>query len=270
MRSEVIASLMSLMVGACATTSVDSPTLEEWCSDQAADRCVEAVVMLHDAPEQEACIVASRPDLPLFDQCGVVPNPNPVTTIPPPGVDPAQAALHRFIEEELPLLDSRIVAVLTAADPPTPVTVGIVFDHPIAVRELEDFTQELGGTWVSAWRSDFICIPGVEGQPAALERFAYRDGVERAAAARRAADESEAALTGRFIVEAMWDRMEQAALAVREPGVLLEATQVAIPVSSLPALADHPLVSRVRLAVTPDVAGDLSEPPPLECINPAG
>ena len=268
MKSALLAAGMALTIGGCAGSGDPPATLEEWCALEAADRCVEAVVLLHDAPGQEACIVASRDDLPLFDQCGVVPNPNPVTTIPPAGVDPAEAELRRFIEEELPFLDARIVSVLTAADPPTPVTVGVVFEDPIDLRALEDFAAELGGTWKSAWRTDFICISGFEGQPGTLERFAFRDGVDRAAAARRAADTSETPMPGRFFVEAMWAAMEQAAIAIREPGVLVEAAQIAFPVSSLPALTDHQLVSRMRFAVTPDVAGDLSEPPPVEC--PAG
>jgi hypothetical protein len=68
----------------------------------------------------------------------------------------------------------------------------------------------------------------------------------------------------------MWDRMEQAAIAIREPGVMIEAMQAALPVAALSALEDQPLVSQVMIAVTPDVAGDLSEPPPVECLNPAG
>jgi hypothetical protein len=260
---------MVLTVTACAGSEEPPPTLEEWCATQQADRCVEAVVMLHDAPEQEACIVTSRSELPLWDQCGVVPDPDPVTTIPPPGIDPAEAELRHFIEVELPLLDARIVSVLSAANPPTPVTVGVVFEEPIDVARMEDFTEELGGTWVSAWRTDFICIPDFAGQ-SAPDRFAYRDGVERAAAARRAAAESETPITGRFIFEAMWDRMEQAAIAIREPGVMIEAMQAALPVAALSALEDQPLVSQVMIAVTPDVAGDLSEPPPVECLNPAG
>ena len=265
----VIATVMALTVAACAPPAEPPPTLEEWCATQAADRCVEAVVILHDAPEQEACIVASVPDLPLWDQCGVMLNPNPVTTIPPPGVDPAEAALRHFIEEELPLLDARIISVLTAANPPGSVTVGIVLTEPIDVAQMEDLTEGLGGTWVSAWRTDFICIPDFGG-PLGPDRFAYRDGVERADEARKAADESQAPVTGRFILEAMWDRMEHAAIAIREPGVMIEAMQAAIPVAALPAMEDHPLVSRVRIAATPDVAGDLSQPPPVDCLDPVG
>jgi hypothetical protein len=199
----------------------------------------------------------------------VVPNPNPVTTIPPPGIDPAEAELRHFIEVELPLVDARIVSVLSAADPPTPVTVSIVLADPIDVAGMEDFTRELGGTWVAAWRTDFICTPAFAGQ-LEPDRFAYRDGVDRAAAARRAADESQAPVTGRFILEAMWNRMEQAAIAIRKPGVMIEAMQAAIPVAALSALEDQPLVGKVRIALTPDVAGDLSQPPSVECADAVG
>jgi hypothetical protein len=263
MRFAFLASVMALIV-ACSPSQEPPPTLESWCATQPADRCVEAMLILHDAPEQETCLVTSRSDLPLWDQCGVVPNPNPVTTIPPPGIDPAEAELRHFIEVELPLLEARILSLLSVANPPTPVTVNVVFDEPIDLPTLEDFIGELGGTWVAAWRTDFICLPDFAGQ-SGPDRFAYRDGVERAAAARKAADESPTPVTGRFILEAMWDRMEQAAIALREPGVMIEAMQAVIPVPALSSLDDHPLVSQLRIAVTPDVAGDLSQPPPLEC-----
>ncbi len=269
MRSLAIALVASTVV-ACVASEPPPSTLNEWCAGQVADRCVEAVVMLHDTPTQEACILASRPDLPLWDQCGLMPEPsNTATTIPPPGVDPAEAELRRFIEEELPQLDARIVNVLTAANPTTPVSVGIVLDHPLELEPMEAFLAELGGTWVSAWRTDFICLPDFSGQPGP-DRFAYRDGVERAAAARKAADESQTPITGRFILEAMWERMELAAIAIREPGVMVEAMQAAIPVPALSDLEDHPLVSQVRIAVTPDVAGDLSQPPPVDCLDAVG
>lgn len=269
MRSTVTASVVALAVAACAP-SIEAPaTLEDWCATQAADRCVEAVVLLHDAPGQEACVLNARPDRPLWDQCGVMPNPaNIATTIPPPGVDPAQARLRTFIEEELPLLDARIVDVLTAANPPTDVTVGMTLDHPLTVPEMEDFVADLGAIWVSAWRTDFICVPGFNGQPGP-DRFAYRDGESRAAAARTAADQSEAGVTGRFLLEAMWDGMEQAAIAIRKPGVMIEAVEVALPSEALMTLEDHPLINQVRIALNPEEAGDLSEPAPLECPNPA-
>jgi hypothetical protein len=184
-------------------------------------------------------------------------------------MDPAEAALRHFIEVELPPLDAQILTVLSAADPPGPVTVGIVLANPIDVGGVEDFTQELGGSWVAAWRTDFVCLPGFAGQ-LEPDRFAYRDGVERAAAARKAADESQTPITGRFILEAMWDRMEQAAIAIREPGVTIEALQAAIPVPALSDLENHRLVSQVRIAVTPDVAGDLTQPPPVECADAVG
>jgi hypothetical protein len=261
----VVTWVAALVITACAPAVEASASLEDWCATQPADRCVEGVILIHDAPAQQACVLGSRSDLPLWDQCGAMPNPNnTATTIPPPGVDPAEAQRRQFIEQQLPQLDARIVEVLTTANPGTPVTTGIVVKEPMLVPEIEDLVEGLGATWVSAWRTDFICVPGFSGQ-LVPDRFAYLDGVARAAAARLSADQSEAPVTGRFLLEAMWDGMEQAAVALRKPGVMVEAMEVALPVQNLATLADHPLISRVRIALNPEEAGDLSELAPLDC-----
>ncbi|MDP3984784.1 MAG: hypothetical protein Q8Q52_07275 [Acidimicrobiia bacterium] len=256
---------ITVVGSSCFPTARAPVTLEEWCATQAADRCVEAVVLLHDAPSQESCVLASLPDRPLFDQCGPIPNPNnTATTVPPPGADPADSQSRLFIEEDLPMLDAHIVEVLAAAGPPGDVTVGIVLAQPMSVSDMEDFVANLGGTWVSAWRTDLVCFLGPGGDPRP-DRFAYRDGVERAAAARRAADQGDAPATGHMFLEEVWDRMEQAARAMREPGVTVEAIEVALPVEALAKLEDQAFVKTVRIALNPDEAGDLSEPAPIDC-----
>ncbi len=226
------------------------------------------MVLLHDVPSQESCVLASLPNLPLFDQCGPIPNPNnTATTIPPLGPTPADARWRFFIEEELPMLDAHIVEVLAAAAPPGEVTVGIVLAQPMTVPDMEDFVANLGGAWVSAWRTDLVCFFGPGGDPRP-DRFAYRDGVERAAAARQAAAQGDAPAAGHMSLEEVWDRMEQAARAMREPGVTVEGIEVALPVEALATLEDQAVVETVRIALNPDEAGDLSELPPVDCSNP--
>lgn len=244
-------------------------TLEDWCAGQSADRCVEALIFLHWLPEQEACVVAVT-DLttPLFELCQAVsPEPGgaPVTTDPTLDQFAEEERERRvFLEKELPLLDALIAETLLRTHPTDELTAGLVFSNPLSVLDMEAFTEELGGIWVSAWRTDYVCGPALAGQPQP-SRFAFRDGVERAAAARQAADESQQALTGRFFLEAEWAGMEQAAWAIREPGVLVEAAEVLLPVERLPGLQAEPKVRTVRIAATPEEAGDLTDPPVPDC-----
>jgi hypothetical protein len=50
---------------------------------------------------------------------------------------------------------------------------------------------------------------------------------------------------------------------------MIEAVEVALPLEALMTLEDHPLINQARIAFNPEEAGDLSEPAPLECPNPA-
>jgi hypothetical protein len=252
-------------------------TLEAWCGGQLADRCVEALTFLHGLPEQEECVVAvTDPTTPLPQLCQPsIPEPigAPVTTIPTPDqiadaereIADAERERRIFIEEELPLLDARIAEFIGRSHPNDQLTVGLVLAEPMTVPDMEAFTEELGGVWVSAWRTDYVCGAGLlAGQPQP-SRFAFRDGVERAAAARAAADQSQEPLTGRFLLEAAWAGMEQAAQAIREPGVLVEAVEVLVPVETLAILDNDSEIRTVRIAATPEEAGDLTDPPVPGC-----
>ena len=260
------------LTGCGSTGSQDSEplTLEAWCGGQVADRCVEALTFLHWLPEQEECVVAvTDPTTSLFQLCQPLsPEPigGPVTTIPTPGqIADAERERRVFIEVELPLLDARIAELIGRTHPNDQLTVGLVFVEPLTVPDMEAFTEELDGLWVSAWRTDYVCGSGMlAGQPQP-SRFAFRDGVERAAAARAAADRSQEPLTGRFLLEAAWAGMEHAAQAIREPGVLVEAVEVLLPVERLSGLEVEPKVRKVRIAATPEEAGDLTDPPVPGC-----
>jgi hypothetical protein len=244
-------------------------TLEAWCGGQLADRCAEALVFLHWLPEQEACVVAvTDPTTSLFELCQASsPEPigAPVTTHPTPD-QIAEEELERrvFLEEELPLLDARIAETLLRTHPTDELTVGLVFAEPLTLPDMEAFIEDLGGIWVSTWRTDYVCGPESVG-PNQASRFAFRDGVERASAARQAADQSQVPVTGRFLLEAAWAGMEHAAQAIREPGVLVEAVEALLPVEQLPRLEGEPKVRTVRIAVTPEEAGDLTDPPVPAC-----
>jgi hypothetical protein len=59
--------------------------------------------------------------------------------------------------------------------------------------------------------------------------------------------------------------MEQAAQAIREPGVLVEAVEVLVPVETLAILDNDSEIRTVRIAATPEEAGDLTDPPVPGC-----
>ena len=81
-----------------------------------------------------------------------------------------------FVEEELPLLDTRIVETLQLTHPTGEVTVGVVFVDPLAVPDIKAFIEELGGVWLSAWRTDYVCSPAPGGQaPELVARWLTRE-----------------------------------------------------------------------------------------------
>ncbi len=77
------------------------------------------------------------------------------------------------------MLDARIVEILRRTHPTSEVTVGLVFANPLTLPDMEALVEGLGGAWVSAWRTDYVCSPVIAGQTQA-SRFAFRDGVDRA------------------------------------------------------------------------------------------
>lgn len=279
---------MGFLLGACVSgegsigpRELEPLTLDAWCAAQPADRCVEALTFLHGTPEQEGCVVAVvDPERPFSELCAPPPPllaDEPVTTIPTPEQiaamerqQAAEEAAHRlFVEEELPRLDERIAATLARTHPTGEVTVGLVLSEPMTVPDMEALMAELGGEWVSAWRTDYVCLPGYDGLPMPeARRFAYRNGVERAATARQAAEESDEPLVAHHIPYNAWAHMEQAARAIREPGVLVEAVEGRLPIVALPNLDAQPDVRTVRIAFTPEQAGDLSDPPVPDCELP--
>ena len=244
-----------LLVMACVPPA--PATLEEWCSEQMPDRCVEAVLVLEGAAELEDCILTSLPDRPLASQCQSTP-PNTNTTIPRPG--------ELTAARDLDGIETRVAELLTEARPQGDLTVGVVFAQDLSVTQVEDLLASFDAIWISAWRSDYACL--MVGGEARASRFAFPDGVERAAAARVAADAGGTAITGRFLLEAIWEEMEEAARALRSPGVLIEAVQTGIPLETLPELTRHELVKVTRLALDPESAGDLREAKlPDDCIS---
>jgi hypothetical protein len=264
-----LALLVGLLLTGCGIGSQDraSLTLEDWCTGQPVDRCVEALTFLHWLPEQEPCVVAiTDPTTSLFELCSrPEPTGAPVTTNPTPAqIDEEERERRIFIEEELPLLDARIAEVIGRTHPTDLLTIGLVLSEPLTVPDMEAFIERLGGIWVSAWRTDYVCGPALAGQ-SQPSRFAFRDGVERAAALRRAADQSQEPLTGRFLLDAAWAGMEHAAQAIREPGVLVEAVEALIPVQRLSDLHGLPEIRTVRIAATPEEAEDLTDPPVPGC-----
>ena len=265
----LVVGLLLTACGSIGSEDTEPLTLEAWCGGQLADRCVEALTLVQAMPEQEACVVTvTDPTTPLFDLCQLsIPETigGPETTNPIPGqIVDAERDRRIFIEEELPVLDARITEVIGRTHPTDQVTVGLVFGEPLSVPDMETFIEDVGGTWISAWRTDYICGPELAGQPQP-SRFAFRDGVERAATARLAADQSEEPVVGRFIFEAAWAGMEHAARAIREPGVRIEAVEALVPVDGLSMLDGEPEIRTVRIAVTPEEAGDLTDPPVPPC-----
>jgi hypothetical protein len=218
---------------------------------------VEAVLVIYEAEDLEACILTSLPDRPHASQSPPGP-PNTNTTTPVPGAVVA--------EPDWDVIEDRITGLLEVAQPQGDLTVGVVFTQPMSVAQVEELLANLDAVWISAWRSDYACL--TVGVDALASRFAFPDGVQRAASARLAADAAGSAVTGRFLLEEIWEEMEEAAMALRAPGVMIEAVQAGIPVASLPQLAGSEAVRLTRLALDPESAGDLSQiVPPRDCIS---
>ncbi len=255
-----------------ASTSTTLVDLETWCATQTPDRCVEGLVYLDANPGRASCVFTVTDDTQRFwelcDASGE--EGEPVTTIPTGQTEAERLAAERAYRDEvtrrLPALDEQAVALLTAAHPDGTFTGGLLFVDPLALSDVEQLAAGQGAVLISAWRTDYLCFPGIEDWPVdTASRFAYLDGVERARQLREEMENSTTPVTGGHIPLDAFAVMEQEAVALREPGVLIEAVQARLPVGSLASLRDDPHVARLRLADFPVEWLDLSDPPVPTC-----
>ena len=278
MQRGAIPFLLALILMGCAPggeslgSRDDWTPLEGWCATQTVDRCVEGFYLLYSQPGQESCVFSSNLEEPLFVQCleppAVTDPATPLTTIPTPESiedDERRAAeLRTQFLADLPSLEVQLSELLARAHPDGRVSMSLVPVEPLPLADADGLVAELGGDFEIAWRTDYVCLLG-EGLPMDATRTAYRDGVERAARLRREAAESEEPLAGFFFVSDSWARMEQAARALQEPGVLIEALTASIPVSSLDAAHSRADLRAVWIGVTDTGLLNLSDPPQPVC-----
>lgn len=251
----------------------DSTPLDSWCASQTVDRCVEGYYLLYSHPGEEPCVFSSILDEPLFVQC---PQPSdvsistvPSTTDPTPESiedDERRAAEVRsqFLVDA-PSLVTELSALLAATHPNGSVSTSLVPVEPLTLAAADNLVAELDGDFDMAWRTDYVCLPGEGVPPIDSTRIAYRDGVERAVRLRQEAEASELPVTGFFFLSDSWARMDQAARALQEPGVLIEALTASIPVSSLDAVHTRPDLRAALIGITDPDLLQLSDQPQPAC-----
>ena len=258
--------------GTAPTLRATLVDLETWCATQTPDRCVEALVYLDGNPGRESCVFTVADDTQRFwELCDEsVQEGEPATTIPTEQSEAERLAAEQDYRDEvtrrLPALDERAISVLTAVHPDGTVTAGLLFVDPMALSDVEQLAAGQGAVLISAWRTDYLCFPGIEDWPSIPPAGSrYLDGVERARQLREEMENSTTPVTGAHIPLDAFAVMEQEAVALREPGVLIEAVRAGVPVGSLESLRNDPHVARLRLADFPVEWLDLSDPPVPTC-----
>ncbi len=284
MRIPALFVLVTVAAAACGdATAVSQPNppppassidIEGWCGSVSANRCVEGVVHLEWNPGHEGCVFAAEDEsISLWDECEpTMSSSTPETTVPTEDTEAAREAAevaHReAMTRRTPALDATLTELLARTHPDDVVTGGLVFDQPLTVAEIEQLAADTSTTLSVAWRADYVCLPGSPGVPfSQASRSARFDGVEEAARLRAEMDNSTTPVTGGHIARNIFDVMEQEAIALRAPGVLLEAVQAEIPVSVLAELGEDARIERVRLADFPTDWLDLSNAPVPECVG---
>ena len=286
MKKLIVALMVVLAAAACAPVGSDQPAetavepatsttlvdLETWCATQTPDRCVEGLVYLDWNPGRERCVFTVADDSQRFwELCDeTVQEGEPGTTIPTEGSEAQQLATEQEYKDELarrlPALDERAIALLTAAHPDGVVTAGLIFVEPLDLSAAEQLTGEHGAVLIAAWRTDYLCFPGIDDWPIdTASRFAYLDGVERAQRLREEMENSSTPVTGAQMPLDAFAVMEQEAIALRQPAVLLEAVQAEVPVAALESLRSDPHVAGLRLAEFPTEWIDLPNLPVPNC-----
>ena len=192
-----------------------------------------------------------------------------VTTVPTEESEAERRALQEEWEErlisELPILDEKILEMLMATHGEGTVTTGLLLAEAIGLTDLEELAGDFESTPIAVWRTDYVCLPGTDFWPNASTRFAYLDGVERGERLSRELQNSSTPVTGAHIPLNAFAIMQQEAVALREPGVLLEAARLEIPVAKLQSLGSDPRVEQVRFADFPIEWLDLSDQTRPEC-----
>jgi hypothetical protein len=227
------------------------------------------MVYLEWNPGLESCVFAAPDDARFWELCeeGDV---EPVTTIPSSDSEAERRAAEARFQAEaarrLPLMDERAHQLLASTHPDGVATVGLILTVPLSLNQLEQLAAETGTSLIAAWRTDYECFSGLDDWPAATaSRFAYLDGVERAERLRQEMENSTTPVTGAHIPLNTFAVMAQEAVALRQPGVLLEAAQVDVPVAAFELLYGDPRIERIRIVDFPTESFDLSRPPLPPC-----
>ncbi|MDR9452287.1 MAG: hypothetical protein RI637_13860, partial [Acidimicrobiia bacterium] len=168
--------------------------------------------------------LSSDPETPFRELCDQQGSEvQSVTTVPTEGSETQRRLAEQEHRDEVTrrLLqqDESAFSLLTSIHRAGMVTVGLVFTKPVELNEAEGLADEVGAALISAWRTDYVCLPGIDDWPVLTpSRFAYFDGVERAERSREEMEKSTTPVTGAHIPLNAFAVMEQEARALREPG----------------------------------------------------
>jgi hypothetical protein len=150
------------------------------------------------------------------------------------------------------------------------VVLGLVLSEPAVLEEALAAARSFGGTPISVYRTDAVCVDKIEALPPGApkeqvaSRFAYVNAVEirqRRMAASNAG--LSPPITGMFIAESYWVRWEQEWSLAGEPGVLIEAvglftTTPAAEIAADPGIRAVEVIDfRWSDSVDPDYPGEL-------------
>ncbi len=253
----VLALAMASLSSACSATP---ETFVEWCASVPAEDCLQmasevaagnldpaCVIRTDGADEASACFGQLPPQT-------TVPNGDVIGTRPP---------------RDAAFVDQAVEETLLAAHPEATVDVGVIFVAPVSLAFAQGLADGFETEATAVWRADQVCVPAWGGFPGTEpSRFAWINGVERASAERRAAEEGRTVVTGHQIAESAWSRMEQEAAALR-PDTELVAMAIELVVGELDAFRQEPAVARTRIIPSwVDAAFDgdvLPAPAPLSC-----
>ncbi len=248
---------LSVLAGACATPAVvGSVTIDEWCRATSPEECFLAASAVASGLDP-ICLANGPTYQEVVDGCSD--DQPPVTTIPGPA--PSTTGY------DLEAIEAAVETALISSHPDGRFIVVLQLPERVSMREASALAASIAGELVAVWRTDEVCVTGFGAEGTQPSRFAYVDGVSRAAKERAAAEAASTPITGRHIVEALWDRMAEEAEALLEPGVALAAVAVDVRIGDIPAIRADSRFAAVNLAhpTSLEFSVDLEPATPADC-----
>ncbi len=213
-------------------------TFSEWCASVSAQDCIEMAREVAWGTVDPVCVMRTA----SADEASACFGRGTTETTVPTGTVIAVSP-----PRDSQLIDQAVEDTVLAAHPEAIVDVGVVFAPDVPLETARQLAHRFGTEVMAVWRADQVCVPAWGGFPGTEpSRFAWVDGVERAAAERKAAAEGRTVVTGHHIAESAWSRMEEEASAL-VPGTQLVAMAIHLPVAQLTDLRQDERVTRTRI-----------------------